>query len=67
MPEEREVKIICKWKLVTSRPVGRSKNRWMDNVMKDIQAMKIVNLKRCEQDKSKLKSVVEQAKTRIEL
>jgi hypothetical protein len=30
------------WKLIASRPVGRPKGRWMDNVMKDIQAMKIV-------------------------
>jgi hypothetical protein len=46
MPEERDVKEMCKWKLIASRPVGRPKIRWMDNVMKDIQAMKIVNWKR---------------------
>jgi hypothetical protein len=39
----------------------------MDNVMKDIQAMKIVNWKRCAQDRNKWKTIVEQAKTRIEL
>jgi hypothetical protein len=43
MPEERDVKTI---KLIASRPVGQPKIRWMDNVMKDIQAMKIVNWKR---------------------
>jgi hypothetical protein len=46
MPEERDVKEIYKWKLIASRPVGRPKIRWMDNVMKGIQAMKIVNWKR---------------------
>jgi hypothetical protein len=67
MPEERDVKNIYKWKLIASRPVGRLKIRWMDNVMKDIQAMKIVNWERCAQDRSKWKSIAEQAKTRVEL
>jgi hypothetical protein len=48
-----------------SRPVGCPKIRWMDNVMKDIQAMKIVNWKRCAQGRNKWKSIVEQAKTHI--
>jgi hypothetical protein len=36
MPEESDVKKIYKWKLIASRPVGRSKIMRMDNVMKDI-------------------------------
>jgi hypothetical protein len=40
---------------------------WMDNVMKDIQAMKIVNWKRCAQDGNKWKSIVEQINNHIEL
>jgi hypothetical protein len=63
MPEDRDVKKIKKWKLIASRPVGLPKIRWMDNVMKDIQAMKIVKWKMCAQDRNKWKSVVEQAKT----
>jgi hypothetical protein len=43
MPEERDVKTA---KLIASRPVGHPRIRWMDNVMKDIQAMKVVNWKR---------------------
>jgi hypothetical protein len=39
----------------------------MDNVMKDIQAMKIVNWKRWAQDRNKWKPIVEQSKTHIEL
>jgi hypothetical protein len=37
---------IFKWKLIALRPVGRPKIRWIYNVMKDIQAMKIVNWKK---------------------
>jgi hypothetical protein len=44
---ERDVKKIYKSKLIASRPVGCPKIMWMDNVMKYIQAMKIVNWKRC--------------------
>jgi hypothetical protein len=46
MPEDRDVKKIYKWKLIGSRPVGRPKIRGTDNVMRDIQTMKIVNWKR---------------------
>jgi hypothetical protein len=66
MPEERDVKKIYKWKLIASRPVGCPTIRWMDNVMKDIQAVKIVNWKRCAQDRNRWKSIVEYAKTHIQ-
>jgi hypothetical protein len=46
MPEERDVKKIYIWKLIASRRVGGPKIRWMDNVMKGIQAMESVNWKR---------------------
>jgi hypothetical protein len=46
MPEERDIKKIYIWKLIASGLVGCPKIRWMDNVMKDIQAMKTVNWKR---------------------
>jgi hypothetical protein len=53
MREEWDIKKICKEKLIGSRPVGRPKIRWMDNVLKGIQAMKIVNWKRCAQDRNR--------------
>jgi hypothetical protein len=40
--EERDVKKIYKLKLIASRPVGSPKIRRMDNVMRDIQAMKFL-------------------------
>jgi hypothetical protein len=46
MPEERDVTKIYKWKLIALRPVGLPKIRWVGNVIKDIQVMKIVNLKK---------------------
>jgi hypothetical protein len=41
VPEEKDVKKIYKWRPITSRSVGR----WMDNVMKGIQAIETVNWK----------------------
>jgi hypothetical protein len=58
---------VYEWKLIALRPEGRPKIRWMDNVMKDIQAMKIVNWKRCAEDKNKWKSIEEQVTTHLEL
>jgi hypothetical protein len=63
IPEERDVKGIYKLKLIASRAAGRPKIRWLDNVMKSIQAMKIVNWKRCARDRNKWKAIDEQAKT----
>jgi hypothetical protein len=37
---------------MASRPVGRSKIGWKDNVMKDIEAMRIVKWKRCARDRN---------------
>jgi hypothetical protein len=35
IPNEREVKGIYKWKPLASRPKGRSKNRWEDDMRKE--------------------------------
>jgi hypothetical protein len=41
MPKEREVTKNYKWKPFASRPIGRPKNRWEDDVRKDLQTVKI--------------------------
>jgi hypothetical protein len=46
MPKEREVTRIYKWKPLASIPIGRLKNRWEDDVRKDLQTMKIKNWKK---------------------
>jgi hypothetical protein len=46
MPKEREVTRIHKWKPFASRPIGRPKNRWKDDVRKDLQTVKIKNWKK---------------------
>jgi hypothetical protein len=47
MPEERMVKKIYKWKPMLTRPLGRPKNRWEDDIRNDMKQLKIKNWTRC--------------------
>jgi len=42
MPEERMVKRV-KWKLMLTRPLGKPKNRWEDDIISDMKKLKIKN------------------------
>ena len=66
-PKEREVARIYKWKPLASRPKGRPKNRWEDDVRMDLQKMKIKNWKRSVLDRNLWRTIVERTKTRKEL
>jgi len=67
MPNEREDTRIYKWKPLASRPKGRPKNRWEDDVRVDLQKMKIKNWKRTVLDRDLWRTIVERTKTRKEL
>ena len=54
MPETKAAKKIFKWNPLTTRPRGRPKHRWKDNIIQDLGQMKI---------KIWITSAVEQAKT----
>jgi len=62
MPEARATKKIFKWNPLTTRPRGRPKYKWGDNIIQDLGQM-IKNLLTCVQDTEKWKDVVEKAKT----
>ena len=59
MPEARATKKIFKWNPLTTRPRGRPKYRWEDNIIQDLGQMKIT----CVRDRAEWKDVVEKAKT----
>ena len=63
MPEARATKNMFKWNPLTTRPRGRPKYRWEDNIIQDLGQMKIKNWLTCVQDRAKWKDVVEKAKT----
>ena len=63
IPEARATKKIFKWNLLTTRPRGRPKYRWEDNIIQDLGQMKIKIWLTCVQDGAKWKGVVEKDKT----
>jgi len=67
MPKERGVTRIYKWKPLASRPKGRPKNRWEDDVRMDLQKMEIKNWKKSVLDRNLWRTIVERTKTRKEL
>jgi hypothetical protein len=65
--EEKEVTKIYKWKPLASRPIGRPKIRWEDDIRKDLQTMRIKNWKKCVLDRDPWKAVVERTKAHSKL
>jgi len=63
MPEERMVKRVYKWKPMLTRPLGRPKNRWEDDIRNDTKKLKIKNWTSCIHDRNKGKLYVERVKT----
>ena len=63
MPEAGATKKTFKWNPLTTRPRGRAKYRWEDNIIQGLGQMKIKNWLTCVQDRTKWKDVVEKAKT----
>ena len=58
------VKAIYSWYPISSRLTGRPKTRWMDDIRKDIQRLKVPNWKTLAQDRRGWKEkLVEKAKT----
>jgi len=51
-----------KWKPTLTRPLGRLKNRWEDDIRNDMKQMKIKNWTCRIQDRNKWKLYVERAK-----
>jgi hypothetical protein len=67
MPEISTVKKIYKWKPFTSRPAGRPKSQWEDDVRNDLKKMKLIKWTEQVQDRLTWKGTVERAKTSSEL
>jgi hypothetical protein len=67
MSNERVPKIIYKWKPYATRPKGRPRLRWEDDVRNDLGSMGVENWKQKVQERKRLKDITEQAKTRKEL
>jgi hypothetical protein len=63
MPEARMIKKVYKWNPMLTRPLGKPKNRWEDDIRNDMKKLKIKNWTSCIQDCNKWKLYVVKAKT----
>jgi hypothetical protein len=62
-----EITRIYKRKPLASIPIGRPKNKWEDDVRKNLQTAKIKNWKKGVLNRDLWKKIVERIKTHIEL
>jgi len=58
---------MYKWKLYETRPKGRPRVRWEDDVRNDLRKMGENNWKQRTQERKKWKEITEQAETHKEL
>ena len=63
MENTRTTRKITEWTSYKTRPVGRPRLRWMDQVEEDLKKMKIVGWKAKVEDRQEWNGIVEQTKT----
>jgi hypothetical protein len=54
---------VLDWKPMVTRPVGRPRQRWQEDVMEDLKKLKIKNWKEAAKDRRTWKDLAEKAKT----
>jgi len=59
----RTVKTLTEWEPCSSRPVGRPRLRWLEQVEEDLKKMKVRNWRETCKDRKLWNEVVKQAKT----
>ena len=66
-PNERVAKTIYKWKPYATRPKGRPRLRWEDDVRFDLRKVGVKNWKQRAQERKQWNEITEQTKTHKEL
>ena len=67
MTNERVAKTIYNWKSYATRPKGRPRVRWEDDVRNDLRKMGVSNWIQRTQERKQWKGMIEQARTHKEL
>jgi hypothetical protein len=67
MDTTRTVKKLTEWEPCASRPGGRPRLRWLDQVEEVLQIMKVRNWRQKSKDRSQWNKILKQAKTHQEL
>jgi hypothetical protein len=67
MPDERVAKSVYKWKQYATRPKGRPRLSWEDDVRNDLRKIGVKSWRQMVQERKQWKEIIEQAKTQKEL
>jgi hypothetical protein len=60
---ERATGKLLDWRPMGTRPVGRPRLRWQENVIEDLKKLKVKNWKETAKDRRTWKDLAERAKT----
>jgi hypothetical protein len=63
MDQARPTRKVLDWKPMGTRPIGRPRQRWQEDVMEDLKKLKVKNWKETAKDRRTLRDLTEKAKT----
>ena len=63
MDQARPTRKLLDWKPMGTRPVGKLRQRWQEDVMEDLKKLKVRNWKEVAKDKRTWRVLTEKAKT----
>jgi hypothetical protein len=63
MDQARPTRKLLDWKPMGTRPVGRPRQRWQDDVMEDLKKLKVKRWKETAKDRRTWRNLAEKAKT----
>jgi hypothetical protein len=63
MDQTRPARRLLDWKPMGTRPIGRPRQRWQEDVMEDLKKLKIRNLKEKAKNRKTWRDLAEKAKT----
>jgi len=63
MDQARPTRMLIDWKPMGSRPVGKPRQRWHEDVMEDLKMLKVKNWKEAAKDRRNRRDLAEKAKT----
>jgi len=63
MDQVKPTRKLLDWKPMGTRPVGRPRQRWQEDVMEDLKKLKVRNWKETAKDRKTSRDLAEKAKT----
>jgi hypothetical protein len=66
MDQTRPTRKLLDWKSMGMRPVGRTRQRWQEDVMEDLKKLKAKNWQETAKDRRNWRDLAEKAKTHKE-